>query len=139
MTEKEAVERANTAFYKAFQTMDKDAMAECWARREQDICIHPGWEVLWGWEAIQSSWDAIFENSGYMRFELSDLAIECLGDVARLTCLENIYSVVEEATTHAQVAATNLFLRTEDGWRMILHHGSPVAHTVSFTEEKDVH
>ena len=139
MSDKEAVERANSAFYDAFQAMDNDAMAECWARREQDICIHPGWEVIWGWEAIQSSWDAIFENSGYMRFELSDLAIACLGDVARLTCLENIYSVVEEATTHAQVAATNLFVRTDEGWRMILHHGSPVAHTVSFTEEEEVH
>lgn len=137
MTEKSGVEAANKAFYEAFQTMDLKVMEGCWSKRDQDICIHPGWEVLWGWEAISESWMAIFENSAYMRFEISDLAIECHGEFARVTCLENIYSVVEEATTHAQVAATNLYLKTDDGWRLTLHHGSPVAHTVSFQEDEE--
>jgi hypothetical protein len=37
---------------------------------------------------------------------------------------ENIL-VQGESRARAPVAATNVYLRTGNGWRMILHHGSP--------------
>jgi hypothetical protein len=37
---------------------------------------------------------------------------------------ENI-TVEGESRPRAAVAATNVYLRTAKGWRMILHHGSP--------------
>jgi ketosteroid isomerase-like protein len=32
---------------------------------------------------------------------------------------------VQGAST-GTVAATNIYRRTDDGWRLVLHHGSPV-------------
>ena len=43
-------------------------------------------------------------------------------DVVWVTLDENL---MQEAAT-GTVAATNVFIRTDLGWRIVLHHGSPV-------------
>ena len=57
------------------------------------------------------------------------------GDVAVVTCTENILTGVpggRRATAAAaalvggRVVATNVFRRTPDGWRLWVHHASPV-------------
>lgn len=122
-----AVLEQNKAFYAAFEALDVEAMSRVWARRAQDVCIHPGWEILQGWHAIRESWRVIFANTDYMRFQPSDVQVEILGDVARVTCVENIFSVIEGHSLHSRVGCTHLFVRTPDGWRLTLHHGSPIA------------
>ena len=66
-------------------------------------CVHPGWPLLTGWDAVRSSWEAIFESTEEMRFTLGDVRVS--------------------VTT---VLATNLFERAPDGWRMVHHHASHV-------------
>jgi len=127
MTDRDAILKINQAFYKAFEALDFDAMCNIWSQQETDVCIHPGWEILFGWTMIKESWRAIFANTGYMRFEPSEVTSEIRGDLARITCVENIFSVVNDMTIHSRVACTNLFARHEEGWRMVLHHGSPIA------------
>jgi uncharacterized protein (TIGR02246 family) len=122
-----AVLQVNQRFYQAFENLDLEAMAGVWAQRSTDICIHPGWNILTGWEEIRASWTAIFANTGYMRFQASDVDVEIVGEVARVTCIEHIFSVAQGLTVHSQVACTNVFLLVDGNWRMALHHGSPVA------------
>lgn len=118
---------ANQAFYKAMSTADIELMSSVWARREADTCIHPGWPMLTGWDAIRQSVEAIFAGSAYMHFSISDEQVEQWDGVARVNCIENIWSVAPGRTVQTRVAATNLFVLTGEGWRMILHHGSPIA------------
>jgi len=131
MGDPEAVLAANDAFYRALEALDIRLMRRAWAQRPEDICTHPGWETLHGWPEIEASWTAIFANTGYMRFQASDVSVEVLGDVGRVTCVENIYSVIGNEAIHSRVASTNLFLRTReresDAWKLVLHHGSPIA------------
>lgn len=134
LADRQAVLAAVDAFYAALQGLDFPAMCALWAQRPQDVCVHPGWEVLHGWPAIRESWRAIFANTGFMRAWASEVQVELLGDLARVTNVENLMTVAGAQTAHSQVAATNLFLRTPDGWRMILHHGSPVAMRHSVAE-----
>lgn len=136
-SEEAAVRKANAAFYDAFEALDLRAMASCWAKREADVCTHPGWETMYGWQEIRESYRAIFANTGFMRFEATDLRVEILGDLARVSCVERIFSVADTHTTHGAVAATNLFLRTDAGWKLTLHHGSPIAATHQVTELSD--
>ena len=135
----DAVAEANERFYQAFEALDLDLMAAIWARRLDDVCIHPGWEILEGWPAIRDSWAAIFANTSYMRFEPSDVEVEVFGVCARLTCVENIFSVAGGHTIHSQVACTNLFLLIDGEWRIALHHGSPIssAHHVAPLESEE--
>ena len=54
-----AVLAANAAFYRAFAERDVAAMDALWARSVPVACIHPGWQVLNGREAVMASWRGI--------------------------------------------------------------------------------
>ena len=131
MSDESDVLAQNKAFYSAFRTLDIDAMGAVWSGTEADACIHPGWPILRGWEEVEASFAGIFRDAGYMRIEPTDIEILLSGDVARVTCVENIYSVHGGMTMQGRVAATNLFQRTGHGWRMVLHHGSPIGATAA--------
>lgn len=137
MDKRAEVMAAHERFYAAFEALDYDRMAAAWAQRETDVCTHPGWEALFGWEEIRQSWRAIFANTPYMRFEATDVRLEIWEDVARVSCVENIFQVFEGANLHSRVACTNLFVRTEAGWRITLHHGSPIATAQQLTQPEE--
>lgn len=120
------VEEANARFYRAFEALDLGAMEEVWAHGEHVKCVHPGWPLLTGWEAVRSSWEAIFESTEEMRFTLGDVRVEVAGEFAWVTCTENILSEVHGRVSVTAVLATNLFERAPDGWRMVHHHASHV-------------
>jgi ketosteroid isomerase-like protein len=75
----------------------------------------------------------IMMNTEYIQFFLTDVELDLHGDVALVTCTENILSGGEPETegelgplVGGKVVATNLFRRTPEGWRLWSHHGSPV-------------
>ncbi len=121
-----AVRKANEAFYQAFESRDVARMDAVWAKGEHVKCVHPGWHILGGWDAVRSSWEMIFRNSGEMRFTLSDVRIEVRGALAWVVLTENILSSVEGDVSASSILATNLFERQDGRWLMIHHHGSHV-------------
>jgi ketosteroid isomerase-like protein len=132
----EAVRLANAAFYSAFEAGDLDAMADVWEHSDRASVTHPGWPTLRGWARIAGSWDAIFRNTPYIQFVLTGEEIFVVGDVAWVTVDENILQATgspdggaadTEELSGSHVTALNLFVRSEAGWRMLVHHGSPVA------------
>jgi len=120
------VAEANGAFYRAFEALDLRAMEEVWAHGDHVRCVHPGWPMLSGWEAVRASWEAIFANTQEMRFTLTDVHVAPIGDLAWVTCIENILSETEGRVGVTSILATNLFERGPDGWRMVHHHASHV-------------
>ena len=123
--ETEAVHEANRSFYRALETLDLQAMDDLWLHAPFAHCVHPGWEALVGWDAIRDSWERIFSNTGWMRVTPTALHAEVLGEVAVVTCTENITAKSHEDVGLAVATATNLFLRTPGGWRLFHHHASP--------------
>ena len=111
----EDVLAANLAFYEAHEARDLDAMTAVWDHGPQSVCIHPGWPILRGWPLIEESWRRIFAGPGRNQFILTN-------DVAWVTLDENLVDRFATGT----VAATNTFVRTAAGWKLVLHHGSPV-------------
>jgi ketosteroid isomerase-like protein len=120
------VEEANAAFYRAFETLDLDEMDVVWAHGEHVRCVHPGWPLLCGWDTVRESWRRIFENTQEMRFTLSNVAVHVGGDLAWVTCTENILSEVGERVAVTAILATNVFERSGAGWRLIHHHASHI-------------
>jgi ketosteroid isomerase-like protein len=118
-----AVTEANEEFYAAFEALDLDRMEACWLHDDEVRCIHPGWDVMTGWPQVSRSWVAIFANSAYIQFFLTDVRVHLDTDTA-----ENILSGGAGAPEmeDAKVLATNVFRRHGGRWRMVLHHGSPV-------------
>jgi ketosteroid isomerase-like protein len=118
----EAVLAANRAFYDAHERRDLTAMTDVWEHGDRTVCIHPGWPILRSWPAIEQSWRQIFGGPGRNQFILTNEAVALDGDIAWITLEENLVDTGATGT----VAATNVFARSEAGWKLVAHHGSPV-------------
>lgn len=124
-----AVEAANTAMYEAFESADVDRMAGVWDDVEPGavVCVHPGWPMLRGRDHVLRSWSAVMAGTDYIQFFLTDVQVALSGDTAVVTCTENVLTeVTESGQAGNQVVATNVLVRRPDGWRVQVHHGSPV-------------
>jgi ketosteroid isomerase-like protein len=119
------VRRLNDRFYHALESLDLEAMEEVWAHEHGVACVHPGWEILVGWEAVRRSFAQIFVNTTWMRVTATAARIDIIGDVAIVSCAENITSKSGDDVNLAVAQATNIFHRTDLGFRMIHHHASP--------------
>jgi ketosteroid isomerase-like protein len=125
-SEEEEVTAANEAFYRAFESLNIKEMEKVWARDRSIQCGHPGWRILRGWEAVMESWRRIFENTSEIRFSLVEVTVHVRGGVALVTLYESLISSAGSQKVSATVLTTNVFEKSADGWRMILHHGSSV-------------
>jgi uncharacterized protein (TIGR02246 family) len=123
--EEEAVRAANDGFYAAFGKLDVERMAAVWLHESWVRCIHPTHDLLVGWEEIQSSWAQIFVNATWMRVIPMEVDVRMSGPFALVVCTENITSKREDDVRVSVALATNIFKKTEEGWRMVHHHASP--------------
>ena len=139
MTAEQEVAEANAGFYRAFETLKIEAMEQVWAKDADIQCGHPGWRILRGWGPVMESWKRIFENTPSMQFTLTDVKVEVRGGLAWVTLYENLNSTIEGQNYSAAILTTNLFQRTSEGWRMILHHGSSVSQPPDQDESSTVH
>lgn len=119
--------KANDAFYLAFQAMEMAEMAAVWSHAPEVCCIHPGWEPLIGWGDVRQSFVAIFAGQGWLRVAPSEVEALVEGDMAWVRCVEVVSSLSSFGPSQARVAATNLFRREAGEWKLVLHHGSPIA------------
>jgi uncharacterized protein (TIGR02246 family) len=129
MTDVDEVTAANAAMYEAFESADVDRMARVWDDVEPDdvVCVHPGWPMLRGRAHVLRSWSAVMAGTDYIQFFLTDVQVSVAGDTAVVTCTENVLTAVTEAAqSGGTVVATNVLRRRADGWRVQVHHGSPV-------------
>jgi hypothetical protein len=126
----------NRAFYDAFEASDLNAMSDLWVHDDRSLCVHPGWTALRGWASIASSWAAMFDGPQHIQFIVTDEHVAVNGDIAWVSCDENLLTIGASAT----VNALNVFERAQDGqWRMVAHHGAPVmiASDEEFDEDPD--
>ena len=128
------VRRANERFYRAFESLDITQMEAIWIQTAHAKCVHPGWDLLEGWEAVRQSWEAIFANTEYMRFVITDVAVHLYGAIAWVTCVENL-SHAFESTQVARILATNVYEKQGDEWYIVHHHASPVMRPTPTFEE----
>ncbi|HEY5789837.1 MAG TPA: nuclear transport factor 2 family protein [Gammaproteobacteria bacterium] len=119
MREESELLAANAAFYAAFRAADGGAMAGLWAARHPVSCAHPGWPLLFGREAVLSSWREIFVAGATPPVKCQQPRGHLAGELGYVTCYE--------ALDGQLLAATNIFVREADGWRMVHHQSGPCA------------
>ncbi|HSD30095.1 MAG TPA: nuclear transport factor 2 family protein [Vicinamibacteria bacterium] len=125
-TERDLVRRVNDRFYHALESLDLEAMESVWLHEPAIACVHPGWDVLVGWEAVRRSFEQIFASTTWLRVTTTASRVEIIGEVALVSCAENITGQSGDDVNLAVAQATNIYRRTPAGWRMIHHHSSPV-------------
>jgi ketosteroid isomerase-like protein len=118
MSERDAVLFAHAAFYAAFSNRDMKAMGEAWSKTMPVSCIHPGWDILHGREAVLQSWQGILRNPKSPKVKIHNERVTVCGDTAIVTC-------VEDLDGDQFCIATNVFTRDGSTWHLVHHHGGP--------------
>jgi ketosteroid isomerase-like protein len=117
---------AEAAFYQAVEHADLTAMMSVWAEDEEIVCVHPGGPRHLGFDDVRESWRQIFLQGPQLRFQLAGEKVFS----GRLLSIHTVYehvSLVGKPQPVNAVVATNIYLLTSHGWRMLVHHGSPLA------------
>jgi len=115
---------AEAAFYEAFMKRDLESMMSVWADDDEVYCVHPRGARVTGVEQVRESWRHIFANAQNVRFQVREQHLFQAMMVSVHSVYEQI-SLVDEERTRACMIATNIYMRTERGWRMMAHHASP--------------
>jgi uncharacterized protein (TIGR02246 family) len=114
---------AEAAFYEALVKRDLEAMMEVWADDDDSYCVHPGGVRVSGVERIRESWRRIFASGQDLRFSLRDQQMIHTMMLAVHSVYEHI-SVGGQPRALQPMIATNVYQRTERGWRMVAHHAA---------------
>ncbi len=111
-------------FYEALQRGDLEGLMAVWGDDDEVVCVHPGGGRVVGPAAIRASFEAIFANGPVPVQPEQVHRLEALsGAVHHL--VERIEVVTDEGPRVAFVMATNVYLQTARGWRLVAHHASP--------------
>ncbi|GIK88117.1 MAG: hypothetical protein BroJett026_35980 [Betaproteobacteria bacterium] len=128
---------AAAAFYQAIEARDIEAMMAAWADDEDIVCVHPGGPRLVGYDAVRASWEQIFAADARLSFRLDQVVvIETVG-LAMQSAVEKVTAATGEGSGTA--IATNVFMRTPSGWRMVCHHASPAAASAAVEPKGPLH
>lgn len=113
------------AFYAAIENVDLEAMMATWADDDEIICIHPNGQRLGGHAAIRDSWRTVFAGGKRLHVSLSR-RVRWQGAMLATHTLVQTLSIDGEPAD-LTIAATNVFVRGADGWRLLVHHASPIS------------
>lgn len=133
MITRESLLEVNKNYYKAFENFDLDTMSQIWSNTDDVICIHPGWDILVGWEKVRESWKKIFMEETLLKFTIRNPNTIIWNDIGIVSCIEEIFISSRDTISQTFIATTNLFKNTSDGIKLFYHHSSPV-----LTNERNV-
>ncbi|AEG91448.1 YybH family protein [Ramlibacter tataouinensis] len=112
------------AFYDALQSGDIDKLMACWADEDDIVCIHPGGPRVVGAMAIRATFEAMFANGSIRAWPERLRKIESVGSAVH-HLVERVEVLTPGGPRNAWVVATNVYLKTAQGWRLVAHHASP--------------
>ena len=124
--DKEMVLATNQAFYDAFGDRDLRVMTSLWWQGSTSLCIHPGGQVILGWEKIEASWNAIFRNTNALEIDFEIVKAEVDSSLAYVVVREIVLQASSGRRMKAQSIATNVFQKMAQKWYLVQHHGSPI-------------
>lgn len=117
-------EDTEAQFYEALQHADIERLMAVWAEDDEIACVHPGGPRVLGAAAIRASFEAIFANGAIPVVPGQVHRMHTVGAAVHHLA-ERITVQAPEGNQTAWVLATNVYIKTALGWRMVVHHASP--------------
>jgi len=130
-----AVRAANEEFYLAFDALDLERMSAVWLQEPWVRCVHPGGDLLQGWEKIRASWAEIFARVSWIRVTPTNVIVNQCAEMTLVVCTENVTATTGDHVGVSAKLATNIFKKVDGKFRMVHHHASdaPVSVTQPFS------
>lgn len=117
-------EEAEQQFYEALQHGELERLMAVWGDDDEITCVHPGGHRMVGAAAIRASFETIFAHGSIdVRPEKTNRLQTMFSAVHSV--LERVQMPLELGTQSNWVIATNVYLKTPLGWRIVAHHASP--------------
>lgn len=113
-----------TQFYEALQSADLTKLMAVWSDDDEIVCVLPGGPRVVGARAIRASFEAVLANGG-IPVTLERVRRVSHPHAAVHHLLVRVDVATDEGTQTAWVIATNVYLKTDQGWRLVAHHASP--------------
>lgn len=113
-------------FYDALEKGDLEDVMSTWADDDDVVCIHPMGPALEGQAAVRDGWQMICESGQELSFNIVTVSYEETNQLAVHVVREEI-TMAGDPPKEAVMFATNIYRRSENGWRMVMHHSSPGA------------
>jgi uncharacterized protein (TIGR02246 family) len=111
-------------FYEAIQRGDIDKLMAVWSDDDDIACVPPGGPRLMGPVAIRAGFEAVFAN-GPVPLQLHSVKrLQSLGSAVHHV-VESVAVQTEQGLQRAWLLATNVYVKTAQGWRLVAHHVSP--------------
>jgi ketosteroid isomerase-like protein len=119
-----STEQVEHDFYQALQQGDLQRLMACWVDDDDAMCVPPGAEPLRGLAAIRGLFTELFAAGG-VRVQVVQCRRSQGLDYAVHWVTEHVQVQSEQGTAVAVVFATNVYVKTPAGWRLLTHHASP--------------
>ena len=115
---------AEAQFYEALQRGDIDKLMAVWSDDDEICCVHPNGPRVVGAAAIRAAFDAMFSNGVIDAHPERVRRVVTHGSAVH-SVVERIQVLTDEGPRLAWVIATNVYVKTSLGWRLVAHHASP--------------
>ena len=99
-------------------------MRDLWWDNLKAYCIHPGGPALQGLASIIESWGSILVAADPPSISYRTVDETLDGNLAIHVVEESIRPSKSLSNPPSLVLATNIYIRNEDGWKMMAHHAS---------------
>ena len=119
-------EDAEAQFYDALRDGDLERVMAVWADDDDVVCVHPGGARMVGPQAVRAAFEAIFASGSVVVHPEHVKRVQAMGSAVH-SVLERIDVVTAEGPRTGWIVATNVYVKTSQGWRMVVHHASPGA------------
>jgi ketosteroid isomerase-like protein len=116
-------EECEQAFYEALESADVDAVSDAWLDDDDVCCVHPGGARLVGYAAVRTSLAALLSNGPVQIRTVSRKCFES-PTLTVTNVVEEVVVAQAGARQLVHVIATNAFVKTPSGWKMVLHHAA---------------
>ena len=113
-----------TQFYEALREGDLEKLMALWSDDDEVFCVHPGGPRLVGLLAIRLAFEAMFAN-GRIQAQPERVRRLHTPGAAVHNLVERIALQTDQGPRTGFVLATNVYLQTALGWRIVAHHASP--------------
>lgn len=111
-------------FYDALREGDLERVMAVWADDDEVVCVHPAGGRVFGPRGVREAFEAVFANGPIPVHPEHVHRVQSMGTAVH-SVLERIDVVTAEGNRTAWVTATNVYVKTAQGWRMVAHHASP--------------
>ncbi|MCW4342001.1 MAG: nuclear transport factor 2 family protein [Candidatus Thiodiazotropha endolucinida] len=114
---------AEDAYYDAIEEKDLQAFMQVWEESEEVLCLLPMITAQRGKDAIRKLWEPLMQSDVDLDIQTKHLAWIETPELAIHLIEELVKSPGQDEPQ--PVYATNIFRKTGEGWRLLMHQNSP--------------